>query len=65
MNEMEFNELITRFSAMTQEQKVLFTTLIPDDLLWGELYARYKHMSELLESVKGVLNTLPQDEAHP
>ena len=58
MSPMEKEEVVSRITALTEEQMGIAVKILPDNLLWDELIRRYYDKKDGLERVKEAL-TLP------
>lgn len=55
MSGLEKEELCCRTKGMTQDEQVLTARLLPDDILWGELFRRYNVQNEMLKAIKSTV----------
>jgi hypothetical protein len=49
---MDYESTANLFTSLTDEQKWIVIGQIPDDMLWDELYGRYKKKSQKLENIE-------------
>lgn len=58
MSPMEREEVVSRITALTEEQMEIAVKMLPDNLLWNELIRRYYDNQDGIKRVKEAL-TLP------
>lgn len=58
MSPMEREEVVSRITALTEEQMEIAVKMLPDTLLWNELIRRYYDNQDGIKRVKEAL-TLP------
>lgn len=58
MSPMEREEVVSRITALTEEQMEIAVKMLPDNLLWNELIRRYYDNQDRIKRVKEAL-TLP------
>ena len=58
MSPMEREEVVSRITALTEEQMEIAVKMLPDTLLWNELIMRYYDNQDGIKRVKEAL-TLP------
>lgn len=58
MSPMEREEVVSRITALTEEQMEIAVKILPDTLLWNELIRRYYDNQDGIKRVKEAL-TLP------
>lgn len=58
MSPMEREEVVSRITALTEEQMEIAVKILPDNLLWNELIRRYYDNQDGIKRVKEAL-TLP------
>lgn len=51
MSPIETQEIVQRISGMTEEQKMIVTQCLPDEMLWNELYSRFFEDRNDLENI--------------
>lgn len=54
MGQMEYENFVNMVNAMTDEQKWIVLRLMPADMLFGELNARFAEMEQTLNSIKNI-----------
>jgi hypothetical protein len=52
MSQWDYEKTANLFTSLTDEQKWVVVGQIPDNMLWDELYNRYKHKSETLTNIQ-------------
>lgn len=60
MNDIQNEEITNIINGFSEEEKKLFLTLMPDDILWFELRRRFDESKDKLDRVKDVFHS-PQD----
>ena len=55
MSPMETDEFVTKVKAFSEEQKILTIRQMPDNLLWSEIYSRFKRMDRSLKCLEDVM----------
>lgn len=59
MTEITEREILERIEGMTQEEKIVVATSLPDSILWDEIqkrYAKAKARTKLIESIVTIWN---------
>lgn len=51
MNVAEYEAFIALVNAFTEEQKQIALRLLPDDMLWSELFNRYSENKSKLDNI--------------
>ena len=51
MNMAEYEAFIALVNAFTEEQKQITLRLLPDDMLWSELFNRYSENKSKLDNI--------------
>ena len=64
MSKNEINELVQRFSAMTEDEVSLMLTVIPSQLLFAELMRRDAHNTQIVKGMKEILAKSDEETKH-
>lgn len=51
MSQMEYEELVTKVKALTEDQQIITARNLPDVVLWNEIEARYAEAKTKLENI--------------